>query len=180
LVDCRNNSLVDGVMSWSVPAQAARSLVPSVKIITGGSAIDSLLSEFPDLTRNTGVQREVRHHTVHHIRTTSGPPVTCRLRRLAPDPLAMAKAEFDAMLRDGTARRSESSWSSALHTVLRRTTVSDLATTTERSTHALFPTAQHKQVPLRKVSGNCAEKLELFISCGHVTYRHPILPLLNL
>jgi hypothetical protein len=31
--------------------------------------------------------------------------------------LAVAKAEFDAMLRDGTARRAEGPWSSALHLV---------------------------------------------------------------
>jgi hypothetical protein len=67
LVDCRNNRLLDGVTSLSVPAQAARSLVPSVKIITGGSAIDSLLSEFPDLIHPTGDQREVRHRTVHCV-----------------------------------------------------------------------------------------------------------------
>jgi hypothetical protein len=59
----------------------------------------------------------VRHKTLHHIRTTPGPPVTCRPRRLAPDRLAIAKAEFDAMLQDGTTCGSESSWSSALHTV---------------------------------------------------------------
>jgi hypothetical protein len=51
----------------------------------------------------------VRHNTVHHIRTIPGPPVTFRPRRLAPDRLAIAKAEFGAMLRDGTACRSESS-----------------------------------------------------------------------
>jgi hypothetical protein len=59
----------------------------------------------------------VRHNTVHYIRTIPGPPVTCRPRRLAPNRLAIDKAEFDAMLQDGTARRSESSWSSALHIV---------------------------------------------------------------
>jgi hypothetical protein len=57
----------------------------------------------------------VRHNTVHHIQTIPGPPVTCQPRRLALDRLAIVKAEFEAMLRDGTARRSESSWSSALH-----------------------------------------------------------------
>jgi hypothetical protein len=46
-----------------------------------------------------------------------GPPVTFRPRRLAPDRLAIAKAEFEAMLREGTAHRSESSWSSDLHIV---------------------------------------------------------------
>jgi hypothetical protein len=98
LVDCRNNRLLDGVTSLSVPAQASSALVPSVKTVTGGTPIDSILAEFPDLTRPAGVQREVRHNTVHHIRTIPGPPVTCRLLRLAPDRLAIAKAEFDAWL----------------------------------------------------------------------------------
>jgi hypothetical protein len=46
--------------------------------------------------------------------TTASPPVICRL---APGRFAIAKAEFDSMLRDDTARRSESSWFSALHIV---------------------------------------------------------------
>jgi hypothetical protein len=57
LVDCRNNRLLDGVTSLSVPAQAASGLIPSVKTITGDTPIDSLRAEFPDLTRPTGVQR---------------------------------------------------------------------------------------------------------------------------
>jgi hypothetical protein len=120
LLDCRNNRLLAGITSLSVPAQPANVLVPSVKTITDGTPIDSILAEFPELTRPAGVQREVRHNTVHHIWTTPGPPVTCRPRRLAPDRLAVAKAEFDAMLQDGTARRSESSWSSALHIVTKK------------------------------------------------------------
>jgi hypothetical protein len=92
LVDCQNNRLLDLVTSLSVPAQAASALIPSVKTIIGGTPIDSLLAEFPDLTRPAGVQREVRHSTVRHIRTTPGPPVTCRPRRLAPDRLSIAKA----------------------------------------------------------------------------------------
>jgi hypothetical protein len=47
-----------------------------------------------------------------------GPPhLDYRPRRLAPDRLKIAKADFDAVVRDGTARPSESSWSSALHIV---------------------------------------------------------------
>jgi hypothetical protein len=118
LFDCRNNGLLDRITSLSVLAQAANTPVPSFKNIIDGTPIDSILAEFPDLTRPAGVQREIRHNTVHHIRTTPGPPVTCRPRRLVPDRLAIAKVEFDAMLQDGTARRSESSWSSALHIVL--------------------------------------------------------------
>jgi cleavage and polyadenylation specificity factor subunit 1 len=117
LVDCRNNRVLDGVTLLSAPAQAASSQVPSVKTITGGTPVDNLLAEIPDLTRPAGVEREVRHSTIHHIRMVPGSPVTCPPRRLAPDRLAVAKAEFDAMLQEGTARHSESSWSSALHIV---------------------------------------------------------------
>jgi hypothetical protein len=115
LVDCRNNRLLDGVTSLSSPAQPSNSLMPSVKTISSGTPVDSLLAEFPDLTRPARIQREVRHNTVHHIRTIPGPLVTCRPQGLPPDRLAIAKAEFEAMLRDGTAHRSESSWSSGLH-----------------------------------------------------------------
>jgi hypothetical protein len=117
LVDCRHNRLLDGVTSLSNPVQTAPASVPSVKTIASDTTTDCLLAEFPELTRPTGIHREVRHNTRHHIRTTPGPPVACRPRRLAPDRLAVAKAEFDAMLRDGTARRAEGPWSSVLHLV---------------------------------------------------------------
>jgi hypothetical protein len=115
LVDCRNNRLIDGVTSLSTPGYTAPTSVPSVKTIASGAPADSLLSEFPELLRPTSIHREVLHNTRHHIRTTPGPPVACSPRRLAPDRLAIAKAEFDAMLRDGTIRRSEGPWASALH-----------------------------------------------------------------
>ncbi|XP_023714071.1 uncharacterized protein LOC111867993 [Cryptotermes secundus] len=117
LVDCRNNRIRDGVTTLSAPDSAADALIPSVKTISKNTPVDNLLTEFPDLTRPAGVQREVPHNTVHHIRTVPGPRETCQSRRLAPDQLANSKTEFDAMLRGGTARRSESSWSSALHIV---------------------------------------------------------------
>jgi hypothetical protein len=74
LVDCRNNRLLDGVTSLSEPAQAASLRTASIKLASVGTAVNRILSEFPDLTRPTGVQREVRHNTVHHIRTVPGPP----------------------------------------------------------------------------------------------------------
>jgi hypothetical protein len=117
LVDCRNNQLLDVVTSLSIPDQAASTVIPSVKTITGGTPIDGLLAQFLDFTRPDEVQRKVYHNTVHLIRTIHGPPVTCQPRRLAPGRLTIAKAKFDAMLRDGTARRSENSWSSALHII---------------------------------------------------------------
>jgi len=117
LVDCRNNRLLDGITSMSTPGLTAPPSYPNVKIIAGGPQPDSLLEEFPGLTKPAGTHREVRHNKAHHIRTTPGPPAAFRPRRLAPDSMAIAKAEFDAMLRDGTARRAEGPWSSALHLV---------------------------------------------------------------
>ena len=49
-------------------------------------------------------------NTTHHIRITPGPPVACHTRRLPQDSLAIAKAVFDTILRDGTARRAEGPW----------------------------------------------------------------------
>ncbi|CAF4948326.1 unnamed protein product [Pieris macdunnoughi] len=60
---------------------------------------------------------KVKHNTLHHIRTTSGPPVYSRPRRLAPDRLRIAVREFEDMVRSGIARRSDSPWSSPLHLV---------------------------------------------------------------
>ena len=117
LVDCWNNRLLDRVTSLSTPGLITPPSVPSVKVIAGGTPSDSLLEEFPGLTKPAGSHREIRHNTTHHTRTTPGPPVACCPRRLAPDRMTVAKAEFDAMLRDGTARRAEGPWSSALHLV---------------------------------------------------------------
>jgi hypothetical protein len=111
LVDFKYKRLLDSVTSLSAPAQAANSRIPSVKVVSVNTPVDDILSEFPDHICLTGVQREVLQNTVHHIHTTPGRPVSCAPRRLAPDRLAIAKAEFDVMVKDGTARPSESPWS---------------------------------------------------------------------
>jgi hypothetical protein len=65
LEDCRNNRLLD--VTSSTPAQAASPWIASIKVINTGTPVDAILSEFPDLIRPSGVQRDVRHNTVHHI-----------------------------------------------------------------------------------------------------------------
>jgi hypothetical protein len=86
-------------------AQMASPRFPSVKTIGGTALEDDLFAEFPELARPSVVRREVRHNTVHHINTTPRTPVSFQPRRLAPDRLAIAEAEYDVMLKDGTARR---------------------------------------------------------------------------
>lgn len=117
IVDIRNKRLIDGVTNLSAVATIAlsNSLISSVKVVTGDSKYHNLLSEFQEIVRPTGAPRTPKHSTTHHIRTTPGPPVSCSPRRLAPEKLKIAKAEFEAMLANGTTRPSESPWSSPLH-----------------------------------------------------------------
>ena len=49
--------------------------VSSVKTIASDAVMDNLLSEFPALIKSSGINREVRHNTMHYIRTTPGPPI---------------------------------------------------------------------------------------------------------
>jgi hypothetical protein len=107
--------LLDNTTAISAIAKLINCHVESIKISTGVTRYHKLLSEFLDITRPTGTHRTVTHNTVHHIRTTPGPPVSSTPRRLAPDKLKIAKAEFQSMIASGTARPSESPWSSPLH-----------------------------------------------------------------
>ena len=89
LPDCHDKRLVDATTGLSAPCSVARSTQPSVKATAAAAALNdvyaAILAEFPELTRPSGAPREVKHTTMHHIRTTPGPPVSCRPRRLAPD-----------------------------------------------------------------------------------------------
>ncbi len=79
-----------------------------------------LLSDFPGVTQACTANRPIKHSVTHHI-TTTGPPVSSRTRRLAPECLRVARQEFDHMLELGIIRPSSSSWSSPLHMVPKRT-----------------------------------------------------------
>lgn len=119
LVDCRNKRLLDGLTSLFVtaPHRGRIDELQSVRTVLSheGTKYHDLLRQYPDITRPAGKHVDPKHTTVHHIRITPGPPVTSRPRRLDPERLQIAKKEFEEMLQNGTARRSESSWSSPLH-----------------------------------------------------------------
>lgn len=117
IVDCRNHRLMDNNTTLAAPASPAcpSDVVSSVKVLIGDSTYHHILREYPDITRPSGIHRTPTHNTLHYINTTPGPPVSCTPRRLAPNKLKIAKEEFDAMLRNGTARPSKSPWSSPLH-----------------------------------------------------------------
>ena len=76
-----------------------------------------IIRDFSELTNAHGRPKKPCHNTEHFIRTTPGPPVACRPRRLATDRLEIAKKDFNTMLDEGIARLSDSLWSYALHIV---------------------------------------------------------------
>ncbi|XP_061729137.1 uncharacterized protein LOC133534059 [Cydia pomonella] len=115
LVDYQDGRLLDKLTLLSTAAIRIKCDISSIKTISGDSEYHALLSKYSQLTKPSGITRQVKHNTVHFIRTLPGPPVFSRPRRLAPDRLKVAKEQFEEMVRDGTARRSDSPWASALH-----------------------------------------------------------------
>lgn len=122
LVDCRNQRLIDGITSLSVHALHSdlSDDISSVKAVSGETEFHEILREFPEITRPSGIYTSSKHKTLHYIRTTTGPPASCKPRRLDPIRTQIAKSEFEDMLASGIARRSESPWSSALHLVKKK------------------------------------------------------------
>jgi RNase H-like domain found in reverse transcriptase/Reverse transcriptase (RNA-dependent DNA polymerase) len=79
-------------------------------------AVRELLSAFPSVISD-GQARPQPRHGVEHVVETSGQPLHAKARRLDPDKLRAAEAEFRALEAAGIIRRSDSPWSSPLHMV---------------------------------------------------------------
>ena len=115
LPDCSSKRLIDKTTNVSTVGKSDTSNFLSVKTVNFLSPYHSILSEFPEITRPVAFPRKVKHNTVHYIKTTPGPPVFCKPRRLHPKKLTIAKREFDDMLKIGTCRPLDSPWASLLH-----------------------------------------------------------------
>ena len=123
LVDLKQKRLVDTHTQLHIQCVLAQepSLTPTVPGGTATNDYQSLLSEFPEITKIHNFDDcSLRHDVAHHIVTT-GPPVSCRARRLSPERLKVARQEFEHMLELGIIRPSSSSWSSPLHMVPKKT-----------------------------------------------------------
>ena len=124
LVDMRHLKLTDAHTHLSI--QGILSSDPSPSPSVCAKDVDNphlkLLSEFPALTQvcTPDTPPPTKHEIEHHIETT-GPPVSARPRRLAPDRLKVAKREFEHMPQLGIIRPSSSPWSSPLHMVPKKT-----------------------------------------------------------
>lgn len=118
LPDCAGKRLIDGKTGLSCSGAMASTEQPSIRAVSlscDNSRFSKILIGFPSVIKPPGLPREIKHDTVHHIKITDGPPVSCRPRRLGPQKLLAAKKEFADMVQCGTARPSKSPWSSPLH-----------------------------------------------------------------
>nr|VZI16795.1 unnamed protein product [Spirometra erinaceieuropaei] len=97
LVDSRNRRLVDCITNLHAHCQS--DVNPCVNPLTVMPISDcpfySLFRQFPRLINPAFHEVDIKHIVTHHISIT-GPPKSCRPRRLAPDRLKIAKADSDA------------------------------------------------------------------------------------
>lgn len=75
-----------------------------------------ILTEFQEITGVAQQTIQKPSGVEHHI-LTNGPPTAERPRRLAPDKLKAAKAEFKRLMELGICRPSSSPWASPIHLV---------------------------------------------------------------
>jgi hypothetical protein len=79
-------------------------------------AVRTLLTKFPAVVGDGSGTPKPTHGVKHSIET-SGRPVFAKARRLDPEKLRVAEAEFRKLEQAGIVRRSNSPWSSPLHMV---------------------------------------------------------------
>ncbi|CAH2088151.1 unnamed protein product [Euphydryas editha] len=113
LPDCAGKRLLDGetgLQCSAIIASVEQNSIKTVSCSGPNPQFLQILAEFPTISRPSGTPREVRHDTLHYIKTTEGPPVSCRPRRRGPLKLQAAKKVFEEMVQNGTARPSKSPW----------------------------------------------------------------------
>ncbi|CAH8470151.1 unnamed protein product [Dicrocoelium dendriticum] len=110
LVDAGRNRILDDHTKLGVDGVLSDAPIinPVIRIADAPTDYLSLLYEHPRLVRSAAELPPVTTEVAHHI-VTRGQPISARPRRLAPDKLRAALAEFDHMLQLGIVRPSNSS-----------------------------------------------------------------------
>ena len=121
VVDMRCRQLLDTRRQLSVQDVISSSPSPIPTLLSKKPSNDftAIMAKFSTITQPCSRDRPIKHDITHHINTT-GPPVSARPRRLAPERRKIARQEFEHMLELGIIRPSSSSWSSPLHMVVKK------------------------------------------------------------
>lgn len=114
LVDLRNRRLVDRTTKIYSLGILKVAPIHSIHVVSHQSKCREILAEFPEITGTSRITPPPSSEVYHHIVTT-GPPVSCRPRRLNPEKLKAAKKEFRTWMKAGICRPSKSPWASPLH-----------------------------------------------------------------
>lgn len=93
----------------------------SISSIDPKSRYHKLLAEFPELM-NCSTNSTAKVHGVEHYIITLGQPPASPPRRLSPEKLRAAKAEFSYMMEQGICRPSSSQYAFPLHMVQKKET----------------------------------------------------------
>ena len=109
----RDATLIDLETFDSLPASFSDEVYSPVFHIQADNRFYRLLDSFPSITTPSFRTKLPAHGVRHHI-PTDGPPVQARARKLAPDRLAIAKAEIEKLCDLGVCHRGKSEWTSPL------------------------------------------------------------------
>lgn len=123
LVDVRKKKLIDNKTKLMVNIIFDKSCHEQIHTISPAANgwVKQLLNEYQDLTQPFKYTANSENSKVHHHIVTEGPPIFSKSRRLNPEKLALAKREFEYMLKQGICSPSSSQWSSPLHMAPKKT-----------------------------------------------------------
>lgn len=118
LIDLKHRKIIDKTTNLRTSATSSFKFDENndrVSTINSDHPQFELLKEFIDITKPAPGGKARKVQVTHHILTT-GPPVFTRPRRLSPEKLKAAKAEFAYLMEQGICRPSDSPWASPLLT----------------------------------------------------------------
>lgn len=117
LVDVRGKQLIDRMTGLTSKGTVRKVDIEQVSLFNINDKFAFLFNEFKELLDDKPSFRvKEKANVTHHIETI-GQPVSSRARRLSPEKLAAAKAEFNELMRLGICRPSKSNYASPLHLV---------------------------------------------------------------
>lgn len=118
-LNLHSKMLKDAETGLMVKTTMEKAPVAGISSFDKTTPMTDILAEFPEITRPSVVITKPLHAVKHYIET-SGQPIFEQPRRLHPDKLKAAKAEFQFMVDLGYCRPSKSQWASPLHMVKKK------------------------------------------------------------